>query len=84
MDLHMSTVSYDKNEHDDLGRALTKREAQIAARLADGLSYSEIARELGVSYHTVNTHVKAIYRKAGVASRARLAALMFKRRRTDA
>ena len=57
---------------------LTKRERQVARRLVDGSSYSAIAMELGVSYHTVNTHVKAIYRKAAVESRARFAAMVLR------
>ena len=58
----------------EIWSSLTKRERQVARRLLEGLSYSDIAMELGVSYHTVNTHVKAIYRKAAVESRARFTA----------
>ena len=57
---------------------LTKRERQVAHRLVDGSSYSAIASELGVSYHTVNTHVKSIYRKAAVESRARFTAMVLR------
>ena len=55
---------------------LTQRERQVARKLVEGFSYASIAAELGVSYHTVNTHVKAIYRKAAVESRARLTAIV--------
>ena len=53
----------------DLG--LTTRESEVAALLARGLSNREIAAALFISEHTVKTHLKAIFRKAGVASRAR-------------
>ncbi len=44
----------------DLG--LTFRESEVAAFLADGCSI--------ISEHTVKTHLKAVFRKTGVASRA--------------
>jgi DNA-binding NarL/FixJ family response regulator len=50
---------------------LTQRESEVAAFLAQGYSNREIADALFVSEHTVKTHLKAIFRKAGVASRAR-------------
>ncbi len=53
----------------DLG--LTTRESEVAALLARGLSNREIAAALFISEHTVKTHLKAIFRKAGVAPRAR-------------
>jgi len=56
--------------------SLTRSEAIIALLLTDGLSYGEIAEHLGVSYHTVHTHVKAIHEKARVKSNGRLLALI--------
>jgi PAS domain S-box-containing protein len=35
---------------------LTERERQVAARLAEGLTAKEIARVLGISHRTVETH----------------------------
>ena len=58
---------------------LTRMQAVVAAALADGLTYKEIARRFGVSYHTVHTHVKAIHEKAGVGNNGRLLALMYGR-----
>ena len=57
----------------DSGDQLTPREAAVLGQLARGCSYSEIAVELGVSPHTVASHVKNLYRKLGVHS-ARAAA----------
>jgi DNA-binding CsgD family transcriptional regulator len=54
----------------------TKTEAEVAVALVEGLSYGEIAEKLGISYHTVHTHVKAIHTKAGVATTGQLTALM--------
>lgn len=50
-------------------KELTEREVTILRLLRDGLTRSEIARELYVSPHTVHTHTKAIYRKLGASSR---------------
>ena len=66
----------------DLGTELRRRfsftraEANIALLLAEGLSYAETAARLGVSYHTVHTHVKAIHDKAKVKNNGRLLALI--------
>jgi DNA-binding CsgD family transcriptional regulator len=54
----------------------TKTEAVVAIALVEGLSYGDIAKKLGVSYHTVHTHVKAIHTKAGVSTTGRLTALI--------
>ncbi len=58
--------------------SLTPSEARIALLLAEGLSYAEVADRLGVSYHTVHTHVKAIHEKVNVKSNGRLLALIRK------
>ncbi|NOX52199.1 MAG: response regulator transcription factor [Gammaproteobacteria bacterium] len=49
---------------------LSRRENDTLQALSRGLTYKEIAAELGVSYHTVSDHLKAVYRKLGVTSRA--------------
>ncbi len=53
----------------DLPEALTERETSILEGLARGLSYAELASEKHLSYHTINTHIKTIYRKLAVSSR---------------
>ena len=53
---------------------LTAREADVAAAVVRGLGDAEIAAELGISYSTVRTHLKNIYRKLGVRSRTAMAA----------
>jgi LuxR family transcriptional regulator, maltose regulon positive regulatory protein len=49
---------------------LTERELAVLRLLPTRLSTREIGRELYVSPNTVRSHVQAIYRKLGVASRA--------------
>jgi len=45
---------------------LTLREADVVRLLARGCSYAEIAQQLGISAHTVASHVKNSYRKLDV------------------
>lgn len=52
--------------------ALTKRELEIIKLLVDGKSSTEIAEELFISKHTVNTHRKNIVYKLEVKSFAEL------------
>lgn len=49
---------------------LSGRESEILALCAKGLRYAEIAHALGLSVHTVNAHLKSVYRKLMVNSRA--------------
>lgn len=48
---------------------LTPREREVLQLIAKGLSYQRIADTLGMSPHTVTTHIKQIYRKLEVNSR---------------
>ena len=52
------------------GAELSERERTVLRLLAGGLSEREIGRELYVSFNTVHTHVRSVYRKLGVSSRA--------------
>jgi DNA-binding NarL/FixJ family response regulator len=49
---------------------LTAREHEILTLIAKGFSFPEIAELLAVSPHTVTTHVRHIYEKLEVSSRA--------------
>jgi two-component system nitrate/nitrite response regulator NarL len=51
------------------GHALTPRERQIAALIADGLSNKQIARRLTIEHATVKNHVHNILGKLGVSRR---------------
>lgn len=54
----------------DFESRLSAREAELLQAFAKGQSYKEAARTLGISPHTVGTHVKSIYRKLEVNSRS--------------
>jgi DNA-binding CsgD family transcriptional regulator len=51
-------------------KMLTAREAQVLRLLAQGCTYASAAARLGVSPHTVESHVKNAYRKLAVHSAA--------------
>lgn len=53
---------------------LTKREQEILLLLMDGLSYKEIAARCFISIDTINSHIRKIYTKLNVRSRAEIAA----------
>ena len=55
--------------------ALTGAERRVAELVAGGLANREVAEHLYASRHTVETHLKHVFAKLGVASRAELAAL---------
>ncbi len=56
--------------------ALTVREAEVAALVADGWTNADVARSLGMSEATVKTHLTKVYAKLGVRSRTQLAVLL--------
>lgn len=47
---------------------LTSREIDVLRLIARGFTYAGAAERLGLSAHTVASHVKKIYRKLGVHS----------------
>ena len=49
---------------------LTPREVEVLAGIGNGLSNKAVARQLGISQHTVKFHVESLLRKLGAASRA--------------
>ena len=48
---------------------LSERETEILRLVAKGFSFDTVGEVLGISPHTVVTHVKKIYRKLAVHSR---------------
>lgn len=58
--------------------ALTRRERDVLALLARGLSYADVASNLHISLGTVQVHVKHLYGKLEIASKAEAAALATK------
>jgi DNA-binding CsgD family transcriptional regulator len=55
---------------------LSQREREVASLVITGFSNPEVASALFISRNTVSDHLKAIYHKAGVSSRAGLAAVL--------
>lgn len=53
---------------------LTAREGEVLDCVVRGLTYPECAAALGLSLGTVQTHIKAIYRKLNVGTKAEAAA----------
>ena len=49
---------------------LSARELEVIRHLGRGLSNYDLGRALGVSEHTIKSHLKAIFGKLGVADRA--------------
>ncbi|NNE25367.1 MAG: response regulator transcription factor [Saprospiraceae bacterium] len=64
--------------HPKKSESLTAKESQIVQCLVDGLSYKMIADRLQISIHTVNSHIKNIYRKLHVNSKAEVIAKSLK------
>ncbi len=59
-------------------KILTQKENEVLKFLSEGLSYKMIADKLGVSYSTVNTHIKHIYEKLHVSSLGEAVSWYFK------
>lgn len=58
----------------DAGESLlSKRERESLSLISRGLCNSEVAGHLGVAESTVASHIKSIYRKLGISSRAEAA-----------
>jgi len=57
---------------------LTPKEKEVLKFLSDGLSYKMVADKLGISYYTVNAHIKKIYEKLHVHSLGEAVSLALK------
>jgi DNA-binding NarL/FixJ family response regulator len=53
--------------------SLTERETDVLQRVAKGYTLPEVAAQFGLSKHTIADHIKQIYRKLNVSSRAEAA-----------
>ncbi|MFH1138339.1 MAG: helix-turn-helix transcriptional regulator [Pseudomonadota bacterium] len=53
-------------------RGVSRREMEVVHLVLQGLTNAEISRRLYISLHTVENHLKAIFRKLGVKNRASL------------
>jgi DNA-binding NarL/FixJ family response regulator len=57
---------------------LTPRETEVLTYLSKGFTIKEIASLMGIKWFTVNDHIKSIYKKLNVSSRAEAAVLASK------
>ncbi len=64
--------------HPTSAHGLTKREVEVLRLLAQGMTNKEIAEELIVAIRTVDSHVRNILTKLGVATRSAATALAYR------
>lgn len=77
---HATFMTAGAAEHDE--PELTARETDVLGMIARGLTLAEAGKALGISRSTVASHVKTVYRKLGVTSRAEAALEATRRRLT--
>jgi DNA-binding NarL/FixJ family response regulator len=58
---------------------LSKRETQILQKVAYGATTKEVAEELGISPHTVKTHLERVFEKLGASDRAQAVAIAIRK-----
>lgn len=63
-----SKPSFNKPETETLVYTFTQREKEILSLMVQGKSYKQISEDLYVSYETVHSHIKNIYKKLDVSS----------------
>ena len=73
----LTQQSHDKNK---ISFELTAREIEILTMLSKGMSYKMIADAGGITFHTVNSHLKKIYEKLHVHSKSQAVAKVLKGR----
>jgi DNA-binding NarL/FixJ family response regulator len=62
---------------------LTPRELDVIEAIGAGFSNKAIARELGISLHTVKFHIESLLRKLGARTRAEAVAKALERRKKE-
>ena len=64
------------SELGEVVETLSKRELEVATSYAEGASYKEIARDLGISPTTVRSHLRTVYGKLNVTSKIALSQVL--------
>jgi DNA-binding NarL/FixJ family response regulator len=62
---------------------LSRRESEILQKVAYGATTKEVAHDLGISPHTVKTHLERIFEKLGANDRAQAVAIAIRRGLVD-
>jgi len=70
--LDLALGSIEKKAMAESSAILTSSEIDIVRMIANGLTTKEIASKRNISYHTVNTHRKNIFRKMEVSNSSEL------------
>ena len=65
------------------GIPLSPRESQILQKVAWGATTKEVAHDLGISAHTVKTHLERIFEKLGANDRAQAVAIALRKKLVD-
>jgi DNA-binding CsgD family transcriptional regulator len=55
---------------------LSRKEAELAARLSTGEKLASVAEELGITYETARTYLKSVFAKLGVSRQTELVGLV--------
>ncbi|MBU0474185.1 MAG: response regulator transcription factor [Bacteroidetes bacterium] len=71
-------VEFFNPKHNEGQRELSTREKEIVVALVDGLSYKLVADRLDISIDTVRQHIRSIYRKLNVNSKAEVISKSYK------
>ncbi len=69
LDLLLPAANSSEIEHEPALEALSAREVEVLALMAQGLANKNIADRLNISDHTVKFHVSSILSKLGASSR---------------
>ena len=70
ININFSSDSVVSFEHKKILPLVTPREKEIVTWIARGKRNDEIAQILGISQHTVNNHIKSLFKRLDVTSRA--------------
>jgi DNA-binding NarL/FixJ family response regulator len=62
---------------------LSPRESQVLQKIAHGATTKEVAHDLGISPHTVKTHLERIFEKLGANDRAQAVAIALRKGLVD-
>lgn len=73
---HLLKIDEVVGSHSEL-ESLTAREREVVTLIARGFKYREAADELGMSQKTLETHMKHVFDKLGVASRSEVTRMAF-------
>ena len=66
----LQNIKDDKQVMGNMELSLTKRENEILQKISKGFTCKEISAMENLSYHTITTHVRNIYKKLSVSNRA--------------